>query len=209
MRPILTARVGSNADLFPDILRLFVPKMSRVLDLTYGRGVFWKKVNKQDWILTENDIDPARGSVHYDFRSLPDAWEGQFDAVIFDPPYLYVGGFHTLKRSLDRGYRNKERAMAGIYGVAAVDQMYLDGMWQAHKVLRKRGILICKCMDQVMSGEQVWQHITYHDYGRMLGFKNVDLFVLVSPQTPTMRHPPEQQQHARRNHSYFLVMRKR
>lgn len=37
---------------------------------------------------------------------------------------------------------------------------------------------------------------------------NADLFVLMQNGQPTMRHKSEQQKHARRNHSYFLVMRK-
>jgi len=97
----------------------------------------------------------------------------------------------------------------GIYGVAAVDALYYAGMKEAHRVLDANGILIVKCMDQVMSGKQEWGHIKYHNYGTELGFKAEDLFVLMQNGQPTMRHKPEQQKHARRNHSYFLVMRKK
>jgi hypothetical protein len=48
----------------------------------------------------------------------------------------------------------------------------------------------------------------YGQYGEQLGFKKEDLFVLVQDHQPTMRHKPEQQKHARRNHSYFLVFRR-
>ena len=41
----VSAYHGVNADVFPHILALYVPKGSRVADVTYGRGAFWKHVN--------------------------------------------------------------------------------------------------------------------------------------------------------------------
>lgn len=211
MNPILTCVKGSNADLFPDILKLYVPKGSVILDATYGRGVFWKKVNQEenDYLLIKNDIDTKfidTVSFHYDCRKLPSYWKEFFDAVAIDLPYLYVGGFRTLRYSLDAGYGNKERANKGIYGVKAVDQMHYDAMREAYRVLKPKGVLILKCMDQVQSGIQVWQHVTYLNYGEEIGFRNEDLFVLMHSGMPLMRH--KRQLHARRNHSYALVFRK-
>lgn len=204
MSPFLTARVGSNADLFPDILALYVPPGSRVLDMTWGNGVFWKKVTAP-YDVVKNDIDHNRGDVHEDFRhtSWPDA---SFDAVVLDPPYLYVGGFKTLKHSIDRGYLNKDRALAGVYGVDAVHQMFEDGIKEAARLLRPKGVLIVKCMDQVMSGKQQWQHVVVMEKMNAAGVENLDLFVLVQKGQPAMRHAT--QVHARRNHSYFVVGRK-
>lgn len=54
---------------------------------------------------------------------------------------------------------------------------------------------------------------TYEDIalcvGEEVGFMSEDLFVLVRKSRPLMRHKPENQKHARRNHSYFLVMRRK
>jgi len=204
---VLTSLVGNNNDLFPDIIKLYIPKDSKVLDMTWGNGVFWKNVPDHDFILYKNDIDQSRGEYHYDFRHLPECWSGFFDAVILDPPYLYVGGVKTLKDSIYKGYKNRERSNSGVYGVNAVDKFYYDGMVEAKRVLVKNGILIIKCQDQVMS-KQVWGHITYINYADNLGFRSEDLFVLVQKNLPTMRHKPEQQKHARKNHSYFLVFKK-
>lgn len=212
----MTAKVGTNADLFPDVLKLYVPKGSFVLDMTWGNGVFWRNVpiiNAQSpdqtagWHVYANDIDPSRGDFHFDFRDVQ--WgDGTFDAVVLDPPYLYTGGFRTLKDSIDRGYNNRARAETGIYGVEAVDQMYADGIREAFRVLKKKGLLILKCQDQVMSGRQEWAHVKYAQYATDIGFRQEDLFVLVQRGMPTMRHKPENQKHARRNHSYFLVFKK-
>ena len=39
-QPIYSAKVGRNEDLFPDILQLYVPVGSAILDMTYGEGKF-------------------------------------------------------------------------------------------------------------------------------------------------------------------------
>jgi tRNA G10 N-methylase Trm11 len=196
--------VGNNADLFPDVLRLYVLAGSKILDMTYGTGAFWKKVNKDNYTLIKNDIDPLRGDYHENFRNT--SWpDNSFDTVILDPPYLYVGGFATLKDSIDRNYNNRERAK-DIRGVIAVDKMYEDAIKEASRLLKHKGILILKCMDQVMSGKQVWAHIVYLHMAETLGFRSEDLFVMVQKNRPTLRH--KYQKHARRNHSYFLVLRR-
>jgi hypothetical protein len=204
--PVLTAKQGGNADLFPDILRLYVEDGGEVLDATYGRGVFWRSVPEDKYRVTKNDLYPGRGETHYDFQDLPEEWTGKFDCVVLDPPYLYTGGFRTLKDSIDRGYKNKERSESGIHGVPMVHQMYAMGMIEAYRVLKAGGVFIVKCMDQVMSGRQTWMHSEMFRLGEILGFKVVDLFVLMINGAPTMRH--ETQVHARRNHSYFLVLNK-
>jgi len=224
--PILTAKVGDNSDQFPDVLALYVPPPALILDMTYGRGVFWRKVEQEFavhyiggdldrprtmheelYLVVANDIDSELSNTHYDFRSLPEEWADRFDAVVLDPPYLYQGGIETLKDSIDRGYKNKERSRSGIHGVALVHQLYAAGMSEAYRVLRRKGILIVKCMDQVMSGKQVWMGWEMQRLAETLGFVSEDLFVLVNKSTPTMRH--KVQDHARRNHSYFLVFKRR
>ncbi len=39
-RFVLTARIGTNADLLADAFRIFVPSGVTVADVTYGRGNF-------------------------------------------------------------------------------------------------------------------------------------------------------------------------
>ena len=43
--PVLTAHVGTNSDLLPQILELYVPNGSIVADVTYGNGTFWRQVD--------------------------------------------------------------------------------------------------------------------------------------------------------------------
>ena len=204
---VVTARVcQSNAEQFPDILRLYVPPPAKVLDMTYGNGVFWKQVEGK-YNVTKNDIDPDRGDTHHDFTALPSRWRERFDCVILDPPFLLTGGWKTLKTSIDRGYQNRARSSRGISGAAKVMQMYAGAMIEAHRVLGNKGILVCKTMDQVESGKQQWMSMRLLTIGDLLGFDSVDWFIMVNANIPTMRH--ERQVHARRNHSHWLVFRKR
>ena len=223
--PILTARLCStNAEQFPDILRLYVPPPACVLDMTYGNGVFWRQVGNVEFVnfetaaldnpasdghylLFANDLDKSKGYFHYDVVNLPERWEARFGAVVLDPPYLGVGGLETLKESIDRGYGTRARARRGLKGICAVRQLYAAGMMEAYRVLTRSGVLIVKTMDQVESGRQ---HLLSHDIcdlGRILGFKFEDQFVYVNKNAPTMRH--KTQKHARKNHSFWLVFRRR
>ena len=211
---VVTAKVGHNDEQFPDILKLYVPKGSTIADVTWGRGIFWKQVNAYDYTILRSDLNAGGVDVSCDFTSLPYG-SSSLEALVLDPPYLYTGGWKTLRgyfhdsntRWSGSTYGNKERSASGISGVQAVDLMYFQGILEAHRVLKHKGILILKCMDQVMSGKQVWAHITYMNFATDNGFRSEDLFVTVRKSLPLMRHKPEDQKHARRNHSYFLVLK--
>ncbi len=221
--PVLTAGVfASNSEQFPQILGLYVPPPARVLDMTFGNGVFWKNVDhrivgiqpnvweeeEDRYHLWTNDVDPERGYFSHDLRNLPEEWQESFDAVILDPPYLQIGGIQTLKASIDRGYKNRESDKKSKSGkIGAVERLYGGGIIQAHKVLKRSGILIIKCMDQVRGGQQQWLTQDLMDLCRIFGFRNADKFVYVNKNKPTMRH--DTQKHARHNESYWLVARKR
>ncbi len=63
---ITSAHVGGNADVFPQILELHVPQGSIVADVTWGKGVFWQKVDTGLYDLRATDI-----SMGVDCRDLP------------------------------------------------------------------------------------------------------------------------------------------
>src|SRR5436190_14699751 len=53
---VFSAYVGTNDEVFPNILKLYVPEGSRVADVTFGQGVFWKKVPKGSYHVRSSDI---------------------------------------------------------------------------------------------------------------------------------------------------------
>src|SRR5262245_27833402 len=82
---VLSAHVGSNADIFPQILALHVPEGARVADVTYGNGVFWRNVDLSKYELLATDISSG-----VDCRALPYE-DNSLDAVVLDPPYMEIG----------------------------------------------------------------------------------------------------------------------
>ena len=79
---VISAHIGGNEELFPEILALHVPKGSKVADITWGKGVFWKRVPEGQYELLKSDI-----STGVDCRDLPYK-NASLDCVVFDPPYM-------------------------------------------------------------------------------------------------------------------------
>ena len=200
--PILTAKQGDNSDLFPDILALYVPEGSHVLDMTYGNGTFWKNVDRSLYTIWRNDIDPNLGDYSYDFTDIGRFIADRFDVVVFDPPYASRSS--NKNGQVGSMYNNQKHGIATVEGMM---EYYKSGMGEASVLLKEDGILIVKCQDEISSGKQQWNHITLLEIGGTLGYLSEDLFVMVRSSTPIMRH--SYQLHARKNHSYFLVVRKK
>lgn len=199
--PVLTAIVGDNSDLFLEASKIYLHRNDWVLDMTWGKGVFWKKIDQNQFNLIRNDLDPARGDEHYDFRNVPfasDAWS----AVVLDPPYASRSS--NKNSMVGNLYNNKYHNLKTVEDVL---QFYYDGMLEAKRLLKPGGVLFIKCMDEVAGGKQHRNHITLWNRAVCdLGLVDEDLFLLVQKQTPVMRHT--YQKHARKNNSYLWVFRK-
>jgi tRNA G10 N-methylase Trm11 len=190
--PILTAHVGTNADVFPHILALYVPEGSVIADVTYGRGVFWRHIEVSKYDLRATDL-----LMGVDFRSLPYP-NASIDCLAFDPPYVHGG--QTMLPSLRAQYRNDN----GVH--ESVMRLYGAGILEAARVLKpKKGIIIVKTQDEIESGKQRLSHLEVTQLLQLFGFEVMDLFVLVQSTLPAMRQ--SRQQHARKNHSFYIVAR--
>lgn len=77
---VLSAHTGTNDQVFPQVLSLYVEPGSTVADVTYGRGVFWRAVPKDAYRLLASDLQDG-----VDCRDLPYE-SGSIDCVVFDPP---------------------------------------------------------------------------------------------------------------------------
>jgi hypothetical protein len=205
-RLIFSAYVGTNEELFLLILELHVPPGSVVADVTYGKGIFWKNVPKDKYFLLATDIEDG-----VDCRHLPYE-DGSMDCVILDPPYM--GGLYRRSKAHMAGsgtyaafrstYSNGEPTNDGPKYHDAVLDLYFKAGKEAHCVLRKYGVLIVKCQDEVSANVQHLTHVEIITHYQSLGFYAKDLFVLVRPNRPAMSRV-KKQEHARKKHSYFLV----
>ncbi len=224
---VLSALVGDNADLFPKILGLHLPRGSKVADVTYGKGVFWSKIERGTYELHSSDIDPAERPeadecplwLHrpgVDCRKLPYE-DASFDAVVLDPPYME--GFFRREKS-QRAGTGTHAALRDAYAHDgthepeasehnwhdAVFDLYRSAGLEARRVLRRGGKLFVKCQDAVSANTQGLTHIKIVTAfeAEPMGFYTKDLFILVRTNKPGVSRV-KQQEHARKNHSYFLV----
>jgi DNA modification methylase len=201
---IFSAHQGQNDELFPEILELYVPVGSKVADVTYGRGVFWKKVETQNYDLLASDLKTGT-----DCRNLPYT-DASIDCVVFDPPYMHTPGgtAHQNHQNFERYYSNNGTENTTLKYHEAVLDLYFKGATEAHRVLKPNGILIVKCQDEVCANRQRLTHVEIVNELESKGYFVEDLFVLVRTNKPGVSRILKQT-HARKNHSYFLVFRKR
>ena len=209
---IVSAYVGDNASIFPQVLELHVRKHARIADVTYGKGVFWRNVRMEDYDLHTSDISDGTDCRHLPYES------ESFDCVVLDPPYME--GFYRKDDSIKAGsgtyqafrehYANGEEEpnQNGAKWHGAVSQMYFTSGAEAHRVLRNKGTLIVKCQDEVSANRQNLTHVEIINKYAEMGFYCKDLFIVVRPNRPGVSRLKDQQVHARKNHSYFLVFTK-
>jgi len=198
-RPVLTCVQGDNSDLLVQVARVYVPQGSTVADVTYGLRVFWRKIDETQYRLLKSDIAPRLPDVTAaDFRFLPYEKE-QIDVVILDPPYMH-GGL-TVKPSINSCYLNENGTSKSIL------ELYREGIKDAHRVLKTGGLIMVKVGDEIESGKVQFAHINLHHQLEKMGFEVVQHFVLMRKSIPAMREA--YQLHARTNHSYLLLGKKR
>ena len=197
---VFSARQGTNDEIFPDILSLYVAPGSTIADITYGKGIFWKGVGATVYLLKASDL-----STGTDCRSLP-YQTGSVYCVVFDPPYMHTPGgtAHVGHQNFEQYYRNNGSGHPSKKYHEAVLDLYFTTGNEAKRVLRDGGVFIVKCQDEVCANRQRLTHVEIiNDYEKK-GFICEDLFVLMRRNKPGMSRVVRQA-HARKNHSYFLV----
>lgn len=209
---VMSAYIGTSAEIFPKILALHVPIGSTIADVTYGKGVFWRNVPQGVYHLKVTDI--AAG---IDCRKLPYE-DKSLDCVVLDPPYMEgfyrtsadqkagSGSHISFREAYSNGdEKNEDQIHTGTKKWhAAVTDMYFRAGLEAYRVLKDKGIFIVKCQDEVSAGKQWLTHVEIITKFESYGFYTKDLFILIRPNKPNVSRL-KKQTHARKNHSYFLV----
>lgn len=206
----VSAYVAGNAEVFPHVLDLHVPRDSVVADVTWGKGVFWRNVSKDSYEVRATDI-----AMGVDCRDLPYE-DSSIDCVVLDPPYMEgfyrkttghkagSGTHSAFREAYSNGDEVSEKHKGTRKWHGAVTDMYFEAGAEAYRVLRDKGILITKCQDEVSANRQWLTHVEIINEYESLGFYTKDLFIVVRPNKPGVSRLINQK-HARKNHSYFLV----
>ncbi len=199
---VFSSYMGTNDEVFPLILSLYVEPGSTVADVTYGKGVFWRRVPKDSYNLIASDI-----STGTDCRELPYE-SNSIDCIVFDPPYMHTpgGSAHKNHQNYEGYYKNNVVNSDKKYHEAVLD-LYFNAAQEAWRALRNGGIYIVKCQDEVCANRQRLTHIELINELQKYGFITEDLFVIVRTGKPGVSRLLTQA-HARKNHSYFIVFLK-
>lgn len=195
---VFSTVIGNNDTLIKSVMRLYANKGDKIADVTYGKGVFWKGVDIDDYDFWPSDKVTREGA-KYDFRNLPYA-DDSFDILVFDPPYCHNPGDMIV----DDNYQNKSTTQ-GMYHTDIL-ALYQAGMIEAMRVVKEGGTIWVKCKDEVESGWQRWSHIEIFATARELLLVPKDLFILLPQNNPVIQH--KSQKHSRKNHSFLWVFYK-
>lgn len=186
-------------EILRDIIKLHCPDGFE-LDPTFGRGLFYKTMNPYTNSIPypkyKYDIYPKFADVQKsDANNLPLA-DSFIQSIIFDPPFL-IGA--------------KSGRMASQYdSFSSLEEMqdWLNlCLIEFKRILVRGGKLIIKCQDQTYRSKQVMTHVFLINSAESLGFRVVDLFILLANHRLIGRNQ-NKQKHARKYHSYFLVFEK-
>jgi hypothetical protein len=186
--------VGDNAALIAAVGPLYLT--GSVLDVTYGRGAWWKRYTPDPFV----HHDLAQDGI--DFRDLPYE-DGSWDAVCFDPPYLPS---RSMETSTGRAVDHREAFGLDVRRTRAeLEALISDGLAECGRVASQW--VLAKCCDYAENPTTFrLGHITTIVAGEAVGLRVHDLIVHASRSGPynarirTIRR-------ARRAHSYLIVFR--
>lgn len=199
---VFSSHIGTNDEVFPFILSLYVEPGSTVADVTYGKGVFWRRVPEGVYDLLPTDLTSG-----VDCRRLPYE-DASIDCVVFDPPYMHTpgGSAHQNHQNYEGYYKNNQASSDKKYHEAVLD-LYFTAAQEAWRILRSGGTYIVKCQDEVCANQQRLTHVELINELQQQGFITEDLFVVMRRSKPGVSRMITQA-HARKNHSYFIVFLK-
>ena len=189
----------TNSDLMIACRELgYLSDEDLVVDVTFGKGTWWKK-HVPLHLIAHDLLDGC------DFRHLP-YLDDTFDRLAFDPPYVAVGGRST---STIPGFNEAYGLVDVPKTVKGLHKLIVEGLLEAHRVLKPKGLVLFKCMSYVTSGQYTRQGED--------AIRAVEDFFRVKDELIYLRKPGPQptvnldgsarvQRHARRNFSTLYIL---
>jgi SAM-dependent methyltransferase len=200
--PLPSIWEGTDADLIERMLDFYPRQVpTAILDATLNAGRFWIGSKRP---VTGMDIDPKhKPDVVGDNTDMPFEDES-FGVVVYDPPHIPNQGrdkqkdFNTrfglvVKASSKQGYN--------------FSHTFPPFCREAYRVLRPEGILLCKIADYVHNHRYQWAHVEFLNAATAAGFTACDCIIKVR-KGPITDPKWKVAHHARRQHCYWLVLRK-
>jgi len=192
-----------------------MPNGGLIADVTWGRGVFWKKIqngqpnlfNGATYTIIGSDIE-QKADVKADFRCLPYRDE-TFDCVVLDPPW------RVFSPASDKSFIEKQSDFNQRYKMPSLSSdsiinLYRSGIKEAKRIARSAGILIIKCQDAVMDNGKRWVSFEVLEMANENSLIPIDRMTQVAASGIALWLSPNQknQRHFRARESFYWVFRK-
>lgn len=195
MKHVIKTVYDSDGDIIKAILSLHVHDSAFDVDPTYSKGVFYKGIEqprKKYDLYPQTDDTEMASSTNLPIESK------SVKSICFDPPFL--AGYTKGSPSGRIGKRfNGFRYMKDVW------VYYRESLSEFARILEVGGIVAFKCQDTVSGGKQWWSHVHIMQEAEKRGFYVKDLFIQVASNR-MIGHNHSIQQHARKFHSYWLVL---
>lgn len=190
----------SSDEIISNILKLHC-KGGITLDPTYCRGGFYKKDIPEPSI--KMDLLPiVDGVIKADVESLP-LRNNSMETIMFDPPFLATSG--------QTGAEDDNNIIVKRFGLypneKELHSFYSRALQELYRVLQNKGILICRSQDKVSGGKQYFSHVFIMNEAVRIGYYVKDLFILLA-KNRIVADWQRNQKHARKFHSYYIVLEK-
>lgn len=193
----------SNYETIKDIMDLY--EIERFdLDCTYSKGAFWKNLPEP---IHKTDLKPiVDGVIQANSEDLPFE-DGSMKSVMYDPPFVITcKGFSDNKD----GSSIIAKRFEGYYSFEDLKSNYYKTLKELYRITTNGGFVVMKCQDTVSGGKNHFTHNMIINMALEIGYYPKDLFILLAKSRLSSFNGTKwkKQQHARKFHSYFIVLEK-
>ena len=182
-----------------NILKLYIKKETFECDLTFSTGGFYKHIQapllRFDKYPQSEDIKPLEQAYNID--------KGSLSNIIYDLPFIIKPSTAPSTKNNTSAIVNRFTCFSTTKELYGVNEEMLR---LSFNLLKANGYLIIKTQDTSYSGKQIWVSNFVINKAIEIGFEMVDKFILTSNHRHL--HYTGEQRHARKYHSYFLVLKK-
>lgn len=190
-----------NGPLIAQVARLWIKPDDLLMDVTWGRGLWWTDYKHPEHLFIKHDRYTLDG---VDYHELPESDES-VDVIALDVPYTSVGSVETstIPDFHDRYGLTSQKGYKAIFEDTA------SAITECSRVLRRGGRLLLKLSDYVESGHMRWAWRNADDAATAAGLRHCDEIIHHSgtgaqPKT-NLDGSPRRQVHSRRCHSFLEI----